>query len=147
MKSATNYVPEGFAAISPYFAVAEAGKLAGFLEQAFGAQVLHRHMRPDGKLAHAALRVGDSTLMLGEIPPGQTPFKAMLYIYVSDCDAVYRRAIAAGAKSILEPRDQFYGDRSGAVNDPAGNQWWIATHIEDISDAELEDRMKKQSKQ
>jgi uncharacterized glyoxalase superfamily protein PhnB len=67
---------------------------------------------------------------------------AMLYFYVADCDATYRRAISAGARSIMEPRDQYYGDRSAAVDDPAGNQWWIATHKEDLSEAELEARMK-----
>jgi uncharacterized glyoxalase superfamily protein PhnB len=143
MNRASSSIPEGFSAITPYFAVPEADKLLNFLTQAFDAVVVHRHMRPDGKVAHAALRIGNSTLMLGELPPGRTPMLAMLYFYVADCDATYRRAIAAGARSIMEPRDQYYGDRSAAVDDPSGNQWWIATHKEDLSEAELEARTKQ----
>jgi len=143
MKSATSSIPEGFSTITPYFAVPEADKLLNFLTQAFDAEVVHRHMRPDGKIAHATLRIGNSTLMLGESPSGRTPMLAMLYFYVADCDATYRRAISAGARSSMEPRDLYYGDRSAAVYDPAGNQWWIATHKEDLSEAELEARMKQ----
>jgi len=143
MKSATSSIPEGFSTITPYFAVPEADKLLNFLTQAFDAEVMHRHLRPDGKVAHAALRIGNATLMLGELPPDRKPMLAMLYFYVADCDATYRRAISAGARSIMEPRDQYYGDRSAAVDDPAGNQWWIATHKEDLSEAELEARMKQ----
>lgn len=143
MNTAKNSIPEGFSAITPYFAVPEADKLLAFLAQAFDAEVLQRHLKPDGKVAHAALRIGNSTLMLGELPPGRTPMLAMLYFYVPDCDATYRRAIAAGARTVMEPRDQYYGDRSAAVDDPAGNQWWIATRKEDLSEAELTARMKQ----
>ena len=78
--------------------------------------------------------------MIGQLPPDTEESKllrAMLYMYVTDADAVYRKAIQAGAKSVLEPVDQFYGDRSGAVEDPAGNQWWISTRKEDLSSEEL----------
>ncbi len=143
MKSAVNSVPEGFSTITPYFAVPEADKLLDFLTQAFDAEVLQRHMGPHGKLAHAALRIGNSTVMLGGLPPGKTPLLAMIYFYVPDCDATYRRALSAGARSVMEPQDMYYGDRSAAVDDPAGNQWWIATHKEDLSEAELEARMKQ----
>jgi uncharacterized glyoxalase superfamily protein PhnB len=143
MNKAASPIPEGFSTITPYFAVPEADKLLDFLTQAFDAEVLHRHMGPNGKIAHAALRIGSSTLMLGGLPPGRTPLLAMLYFYVADCDATYRRAISAGARSVLEPKDMYYGDRSAAVDDPVGNQWWIATHKEDLSEAELEARMKQ----
>ena len=83
-------------------------------------------------------------LMLGERSDNAAANPAMLYLYVEDCDSEYRRAVAAGGKSIMEPVDQFYGDRSGAVEDAAGNQWWIATHIEDMSDEELIERAKRE---
>ena len=76
-------------------------------------------------------------VMLGEAPKDRMPMTAMLYMYVEDADAVYQRAMQAGSKSIMEPTDQIYGDRSGAVEDPSGNQWWIATRKEEVSEDEI----------
>ena len=135
-------IPEGFSTVTPYFAVQGVPKLMEFLKQAFDARELHRQTKPNGEVAHAAMRVGNSTLMLGELPPERKPMLAMLYMYVEDVDAVYQRALASGGKPMLEPTNQFYGDRSGALYDPAGNQWWIATRLEDLSQEELEQRMR-----
>jgi uncharacterized glyoxalase superfamily protein PhnB len=117
-------------------------KLIEFLKKAFNAVELHRHMKPNGEIAHAAMRIGTSTLMMGELPPERTPMLAMLYIYVEDVDAVYKTALMAGGTSVMEPTDQYYGDRSGAVHDPVGNQWWIATHKEDLTPEELTKKTK-----
>ena len=131
---------EGYHTISPYFAVRDAAGLVEFLKQAFDAKAIEVMAMPDGTVMHAQMQAGDSMVMIGQVPPDQaddTLLRAMLYMYVEDADAVYRKAIQAGGKSVMEPVDQFYGDRSGAVNDPAGNQWWIATRKEDVSSEEL----------
>jgi PhnB protein len=96
---------------------------------------------PDGTVMNAELRIGDSMVMLGEAPKGRKIMTSMLYMYVIDPDSVYERAIKAGGKAIREPADQIYGDRVGAVEDPCGNQWWIATRKENVSDEELRIRM------
>ncbi len=132
-------IPEGYHTITPYFAVRDAFGLIEFLKLAFDAKADVTTM-PDGAFMHAEVQVGDSKVMVGQVPKDMEDGKlmpAMLYMYVNDVDAVYKRAIQAGGKSVLEPIDQFYGDRSGAVTDPAGNQWWIATRKEDMSSEEL----------
>ena len=104
-----------------------------FLKRAFGAQELSKYASPDGVVHHAEIRVGDSVVEMGEAHGPYQPMQSMFYVYVPDCDAVYRRALAAGAKSIQEPADQPYGDRNSGVTDPFGNQWWIATHVKDVA--------------
>ena len=135
-----NPIPQGFGTVTPFLYVAEAGKLIDFLQQAFAAEVVYRMDSPDGSVKHAEVKIGDSMVMIGQAPAGQN-MPSMLYLYVPDTDALYHSAIAAGATSIREPADQFYGDRSGGVRDISGNQWWIATHIEDVSSEEMERRM------
>jgi uncharacterized glyoxalase superfamily protein PhnB len=133
-------VPEGFHTLTPYLVVPGVARLIDFLKEAFNAEELHRSARPDGTIMHAQVKVGDSMLMMGE-PAGE--WKAMpasLYMYVPDVDAIYRRAIGAGGKSLSEPADQFYGDRHAGLTDPSGNMWWIATHKEDVAPDELERR-------
>ena len=103
-----------------------------FLKRAFGAREMAKYASPDGVVHHAEIRVGDSVVEMGEAHGKYEPMPAMFYLYVPDCDAVYRRALAAGATSIAEPADHPYGDRSGGVTDPFGNQWHIATHIKDM---------------
>lgn len=93
-----------------------------------------------GAIMHAEVRIGDSRVMMGEPPCGIQPIPACLHLYVEDTDAVYRRALAAGATSVREPADQFYGDRNAGVKDPSGNSWWITTHVEDVSPEEMERR-------
>jgi uncharacterized glyoxalase superfamily protein PhnB len=130
-------IPDGFHAITPYLVVEDAGKLADFLIAAFGAKEQHRTAAPDGTVMHADLMIADSHVMLGGAP-GQKPVPCMLYLYVTDTDAVYARAVAAGAVSVMAPVNQFYGDRNAMVKDPGGNSWCIATHVEDVSPADLE---------
>ena len=104
-----------------------------FLKRAFGAEDLGRYATPDGVIQHATLKIGDSHLELGEAQGPYQPMHSMFYLYVPDCDSVYKRALGAGATSISEPKDQPYGDRSGGVKDVFGNEWYIATHIKDMT--------------
>jgi uncharacterized glyoxalase superfamily protein PhnB len=137
-----NAIPEGFRTITPYFSVRDAAKLIEFLKLAFDAKEIEVMKMPDGTVMHAQVEVGDSMVMIGQASPKDlgdrnSMMPAMLYMYVKDADAVYSKAVQAGAKSVMEPVDQFYGDRSGAVEDISGNQWWISTHKEDMSTEEL----------
>jgi uncharacterized glyoxalase superfamily protein PhnB len=130
-------IPEGYHSVSPYLAVRGADRLLDFVKKAFGAQELHRMVRPDGTIWHAEVKIGDSIVMLAE-PQGQwKPMPSALYLYVPDVDVAYHLALQAGATSIMEPADQFYGDRNGGVQDPTGNLWWISTHKEDVAPDEL----------
>ena len=99
-----------------------------------------RHPTPEGRVMHAEVQIGDSRIMVAEVCGEWNPIPAMLHVYVNDADATYRTAIEAGATSLQEPTDQFYGDRSGGVKDAFGNHWWIATHKEDISPEEMQKR-------
>jgi len=130
-------IPEGYHSLTPYLCIKGAAKLIDFLKQAFAAKELHRSTRPDGSVWHAELNIGDSRLMMAEASDQWPPMPCALYLYVEDVDATYRKAIAAGATSLGEPVDQFYGDRSGGVKDPAGNTWWIGTHVEDVAPEEM----------
>jgi PhnB protein len=139
---AVQAVPPGYHTITPYLAVRDAARLIDFLKQAFDAKAVETVKTPDGAVMHAEVQVGDSKLMIGQMDPKDLGERnsfmpAMLYMYVSDVDAVYKKAVEAGGKVVMEPIDQFYGDRSGAIEDMAGNQWWIATHKEDMSADEL----------
>ena len=137
-----NPIPAGFSTVTPYLLAEDADKLLSFLEAAFNAVIQERIAGPQGKTAHAQVLIGNSIVMVGG-KPGTASNESMLYLYVEDTDAVYHQAIAAGATSILEPVNQFYGDRNAAVKDCCGHQWWIATHVEDVSKEELEIRAKK----
>lgn len=141
-------IPDGFHTVTPYLTVHGVSKLIDFLKQAFGATEVHPVMhRGDGTVMHAELKIGDSIVMMGE-PMGEfQPAPCYLYLYVNDTDAVYKRALEAGATSIMEPADQFYGDRNAGVKDPCGNFWWIATHKEDVPPEELAKRAEAFNKQ
>jgi len=134
-------IPEGYRNITPYLVNESVDRVMTFLRQAFGATEKYPPMRhPDGTIMHAEMRIGDSTLMLAEASVEYRPMPACFYVYVEDVDRTYRRALRAGAVSVIDPRDQFYGDRGAGVQDPAGNFWWIATHKEDVPDQEIDRR-------
>ena len=133
-------IPEGHHTVTPYLAVQGAAKLLDFVKQAFDATELHCMPTPDGKIGHAQVRIGDSMVMLSDACGVWPAMPTALYLYVPDTDAVYRSALKAGATSLQEPANQFYGDRNAGVKDPSGNSWWIATHIEDVSPEELDGR-------
>jgi uncharacterized glyoxalase superfamily protein PhnB len=141
-------IPDGYHTITPYLVVDGAEKIIRFVKDAFGAQNVHEPtMRPDGKIMHAELKIGDSIVMISDASERAQPTSVMLYVYVPNVDAVYQKALKAGATSVMEPADQFYGDRSGGVKDAAGNQWFIGTHVEDVSPAELKKRAAEMLKQ
>jgi PhnB protein len=133
-------IPDGYHTVTPYLIVPEVAKLIDFLTQAFEAKAGHRSTRPDGSIGHAEVTIGDSRVMMGEASAQWKSMPCAIYLYVNDTDATYKRALQAGATSLMEPANQFYGDRNAGVKDSAGNQWWIATHVEDVSPAEMEKR-------
>jgi PhnB protein len=128
-----SYVPKDLHNVNPYLHPLRAEPLIGFLKRAFGAQEVAKYASPDGVVHHAVVRVGDSVMEMGEAHGKYEPIPAMFYLYVPDSDALYRRALAAGAKSLHEPTDQPYGDRNSAVTDDFGNTWYIATHVKDVT--------------
>ena len=136
-------IPDGYHSVTPYLVVNGADKLIEFAQKAFGATVNHRISRPDGRVGHAELQIGDSRIMLGEAHKEWEPMPTGIYLYVKDADAVFKKAIEAGAESVMPVGDQFYGDRHGGVRDASGNLWWIATHIEDLSPEEINARAAK----
>lgn len=137
-----NPVPEGFATITPFLVIDEALDFIRFLNNAFDAKVIYMMKSDDGKVRHSTIRIGDSNIMISSGNPEFSSQNAMLHLYVGDTDALYKKAVEAGANSIREPEDQFYGDRSAGVKDDWGNTWWIATQVEKVSDEEMKRREK-----
>jgi PhnB protein len=141
-------VPEGYHTVTPYLAVDNAAEAIDFYRRAFGAKERVRMSGPGDSVMHAELEVGDSLVMLSDPFPqaSTTPPKelggtsASVFMYVEDIDAVYRQAIDAGASSLMEPDDMFWGDRFGSVQDPFGHSWTIATHVEDLEPEEMQRR-------
>jgi len=133
-------IPEGHNSVSPYLIVHGAAQVIELLTQAFDGTELFRMPTPDGTIAHAEVKIGDSVVMIADATAEFPPSPATVHVYVNDVDAVYQRAVRAGAESVREPADQFYGDRNAAVKDAGGNQWFISTHKEDLSPEEIERR-------
>jgi PhnB protein len=127
-----NYKWEGAPDVQPYLHPLRAEPVINFLKRAFGAEELGRYTSPDGVIHHTTLKIGSSHMEMGEAQGIYQPMASMFYLYVPDVDAMYQRALAAGATSISEPGDQPYGDRVGAVSDVFGNQWYIGTHVKDV---------------
>jgi PhnB protein len=138
-------IPDGYHSVQPYLYFKNSAEAIAFYAKAFGATERMRMPDKNGRIMHAELSIGDSCIMmadeneaLGALSPehyGGAPMT--LVLYVEDCDAVYKRALDAGAKSLREPADQFYGDRTAGVTDPFGFHWWIGTHIKDVSMEEM----------
>lgn len=128
-QAAASYRPEGLHSVTAFLHPKGAARLIAFLDVAFGAEEIERTQSPDGVVRHATVRIGDGAIEMGEAHGEFQPLRSQFYLYVPDCDATHARAIAAGAISISKPADQPYGDRSGAVEDPFGNTWYIATHL------------------
>jgi len=132
-------IPQGYSTVTPYLLAEDAEKLIDFLKAAFAATSTECVRDKQGRIAHAELKIGDSMIMVGGKKDTSTS-SAMLYVYVEDTDATYKQALTAGGTSLMEPANQFYGDRNAGIQDPCGNKWWIATHIEDVSPEELKKR-------
>jgi len=146
----TKPIPDGYHSVTPYLIINGATAALDYYSRAFGAVELFRMPAPEGKIGHAEIKIGDSPIMLADEFPemgykspqtlGGSPVSIM--IYVEDVDAVFSRAIAAGGKEQRPVKDQFYGDRSGTLEDPFGHIWHVATHTEDVSPEEMERRAK-----
>lgn len=134
-------IPDGYHSVTPYLIVPDVDQLIDFLKQVFDAEERSRVADAKGRIMHAEARVGDSVIMMGQSNEEIPPMPAVLHLYLEDVDDVYERALEAGATSLREPTDEFYGDRSGGVQDAFGNQWWLATHVEDVSEEEMQRRM------
>lgn len=134
-------IPKGYHSVTPFLVVQGAAKVIDFLQEAFEARQVERMDGPGGTVMHAELTIGDSRVMISDATAEFGPMPSSLYVYVPDTDATYQKALRAGAASLREPADQFYGDRSAGVRDTAGNMWWIATRKEEVSTEELQRRI------
>jgi len=143
MEQATNPSPYGQQNIIPYIMVADVAKLIAFTSAAFGAELRFKLDRNDGSVMHAEVQIGANIIMMGEPTPQFGAMPVSIYLYVMDCDAVYTKALAAGGVSMAEIATMHHaGQRYGCVKDFAGNLWWIATHLENVSVEEAEQRIK-----
>lgn len=150
-KDNVSYIPEGYHSVTPYLVIKGAAQAIDYYKKVFDAKVLVRMDGPNHTVGHAELQIGNSRIMLADENPqmgatsaatiGNSPVS--LYLYIPDVDRVVEKAVAEGAKIIKPVQDQFYGDRSGFLQDPFGHFWGIATHVEDVSDTEMKERMKK----
>ena len=157
MTKAKSPVPEGYHTVTPSLTCDDAVQAIEWYKKALGAEEVSRAVGPDGKIMHAELKIGDSRIMLNDAMMGGKGPKALggspasLWIYVENCDALFNRAIAAGAQvahgGMGQLQDQFWGDRSGTFTDPHGYVWTIATHKEDLTGEEMQQRQEAFMKQ
>jgi uncharacterized glyoxalase superfamily protein PhnB len=137
-------IPDGYHTLTPYLTVPDGETMLRFLQDVFAAKLIERYNRSDGTPKHCELQLGDSRIMVGQANEQFTPRPQTLYVYLPDVDAAYKRALDGGAKSLMPVADQYYGDRSGGFEDPAGNWWWVATRVEDVSEEEMNRRLRAQ---
>ncbi len=143
-------IPEGYHSVQPYLILQRCAEAISFYIKAFGATEKFRMQDAQGRIGHAEIEIGDSTIMMADESPQSEAYSVehfggspvALLIYTEQCDAMYAQALAAGARSVREPADQPYGDRMSGVRDPFGYKWWIATHIKDVSTSEMQAQYK-----
>ncbi len=147
MANPVKAIPDGYHSITPSLTCRNTAQAIEFYKKAFGAQELARMTSPDGKISHAELKIGDSILMLNDeftsmtaAPASDTPPSIYLFLYVPDVDKVFNAAVQAGARVEMPVQDMFWGDRYGKFTDPAGHQWGVGTHVEDVSPEETKKR-------
>jgi len=145
MAKAARAVPEGYHTVTPQLTCDNAAQAIDWYKKGLGAEELSRSLGPDGKIMHAEIKIGDSHIMLNDPMMGAGPHglggsPASLWLFVNDSDALYKRAVDAGATVKMPMADQFWGDRAGSLTDPAGYTWWIATRKEDLTHAEMNER-------
>jgi PhnB protein len=149
MPSSVKPIPDGHRTVAPYLAIKNAAGALEFYKKAFGAIETYKLIIPDGRVGHAEIRLGDSLIMLADEFPefgGKAPetlggSPVSIHLYVEDVDAFFKRALAAGARELKPIANQFYGDRSGQLEDPYGHLWWVATHKEDVAPEEMQKRV------
>jgi len=145
-------IPDGYRTVTPYLVVSSAAAAIDFYKRAFGAKEIARMDGPQGKIAHAEIKIGDSMIMLSDEMPGsdtKTPqsiggTSVGIFLYLENVDKTFNQAVSAGAKAIMPPKDMFWGDRFGKLTDPYGHSWALATHKEDVAPAEMSRRMKEE---
>jgi PhnB protein len=146
MAEAKQAVPNGYSTVTPIVTYDDCASAIEWYKRGLGAQELSRHIGPDGKVMHAEIQVGNSRLMVHDAMMGAKGAKALggspigLWVYVEDCDTLFNRAISAGAEVKQPVMDQFWGDRCGMLTDPHGLGWTIATHKEDLTTEEMNER-------
>ena len=142
----TSPIPRGMHTVTPHLVFRDCAKAIDFYKRAFGAEEVSRFLAPDGKsIWHAELKFGDSVVFLNDESPGSSQRAPIasesapvsIWLYVPDCDAAFRRAVDAGARSTMQPEDQFWGDRCAGVTDPFGHHWSFATHLRDVTAEEM----------
>ncbi|HWT22794.1 MAG TPA: VOC family protein [Solirubrobacteraceae bacterium] len=144
-------IPKGYRTVTPYLSVDDARAAIDFYARAFGAEEFEKMEAPNGAIAHASVKIGDSLVMLSDPFPmsNAKPPKeiggtsVVIFLYVEDVDAAFQRAVDAGATATVPPEDMFWGDRFAQVGDPFGHYWQIATHVEDVSEEEIAERAKQ----
>ena len=149
VKKKVKPIPEGYHAITPYLSIRDANRAIAFYAKAFGAKLKLRMDAPGGKVGHAEMKIGDSIVMLADeapemnfmSPQARGGTSILMHLYVKDCDATIAQAVSAGATVIRAVKDQFYGDRAGGIEDPFGHHWYIATHKEELTPAQIRKRM------
>jgi len=140
---AVKAIPVGYENVIPFLVCKDTDKVIDFCQKAFDAKLTECIKSDSGAITHAEIRIRNSTIMLSEASETYPPLPVMLYIYFDDVDTVYKKAVDAGGVSLREPTNEFYGDRSCGVKDVSGNQWWMASHVEDVSPEEMAERHKK----
>ena len=148
MSHSVNAIPEGYQTVTPDLVLHDAARAIEFYAQAFGARELMRFKMPDGKIGHAEIKIGHSIVMLCDenpnggcaSPTSLNGTTVMLFLYVDDVDATFQQAVKAGATVVMPVADMFWGDRSGQVRDPFGHRWQLATHKEDLTQAQIDER-------
>jgi uncharacterized glyoxalase superfamily protein PhnB len=153
-KSKVRAVPEGFHTITPHLVIRGATAAIEFYKKAFGAKQIMSMPGPGGKVMHAELKIGDSIFFLADESPDMgshapapgSSSPVVLNLHVEDCDKIFNQAVAAGAKVQMPPADMFWGDRYAKFSDPFGHNWAVATHIEDVPEAEMPKRLEEAMK-
>lgn len=139
---AAHPIPDTFTAVTPYLIVRDVDKVLEFVSKAFGATEVDVNRDDSGRVMHADVTIGGAHIMMGQTDGTWPERLGSIHLYLPDADAAYQAALAAGATSIYEVTNQFYGDRSGGVEDPSGIAWWISTHVEDVPPDEMERRVR-----
>lgn len=142
----SKHIPAGYHTLTPYVTVPGAAALIDFVKQVFEATEIERMAHADGTIKHAEVRIGDSVMMISEASAECPSMPSAFYLYVTDADTVYQRALQKGAIALMAPRETFYGNREAGVKDQFGNTWWIATYKEEVSPEEMLVRFAAQQK-
>jgi PhnB protein len=140
-KKFSNPAPKGHSVVSPYLVIKDVEKVLEFLRKVFDAEIIEDLRWPDGSIMHGEARIGDTVIMVGMAREEYPPRPGMIHVYTANVDDTYQRALGAGASSLMEPQDQFYGHREAGVEDEQGNQWWMGQQIEELTQAEMEKRL------